>query len=107
MFNHGSTVPFDNVAVYARRLGNQLSLHFENLTTKPDEEVNEDIRKKLASNQFQLDHGSGLSKVRNILVGEFGGKSEDFAAVARNGKCHVDLVLQLDNLLKQYEDTIS
>lgn len=106
MFNHGSTAPFDNVAVCARRTDDKLSLHFENLITKPDEEVNEDIRKKLASNQFQLDHGSGLSKVKNILVGEFGGSNDDFSAVARNGKCHVDLVLKLDNLIKQNEDTI-
>lgn len=106
MFNHGSTQPFDNVAVIARRSGDQLRLHFENLTVKSDEEVNDDIKKKLESNRFQLEHGSGLSKVKNIVVSEFGGSSDDFSAVARGGKCHVDLVLQLEKLVKPYEDTI-
>ena len=106
MFNHGSTQPFDNVVVTARRTGGELRLHFENLTAKSDEEVNDDIRKKMNSNRFQQEHGSGLAKVKNILVSEFGGSCDDFTVEARDGKCHVDLLLQLDNLLKQYEDTI-
>lgn len=106
MFNHGSTQPFDNVAVSAKRTGNELRLHFENRTTKPDDVVNDDIQKRLASNRFQFEHGSGLSKVKNIVVSEFGGRSDDFSAVAKDGKCHVDLILQLDKLKKNNEDTI-
>lgn len=107
MFNHGSTQPFNNVAVSARRCGDELRLHFENLTTKPDEEVNDDIQNRLASNRFQQEHGSGLAKVKNIVINEFGCNDADFSVSARDGKCHVDLVLQLDKLIKRYEDTIS
>jgi len=106
MFNHGSTEPFDNVRVSAKRTDDRLKLHFENLTTRLDEEVNEEIQGRLASNRIQQEHGSGLAKVRNIVVSEFGGGIEDFSAEARNGRCHVDLILQLDNLIKRYEDTI-
>ena len=106
IFNHGSSEPFNNVRVMARRTDNDLKLHFENLITKPDDDVNEDIRKKLESNRFQLEHGSGLAKVKNILMSEFGGNRDDFMAEARKGKFHVDLLLKLDYLIKQNEDTI-
>lgn len=106
MFNHGSTEPFDNVRVAAKRTDDRLELSFENLTKRPDEEVNEEIQGRLASNRIQQEHGSGLAKVRNIVVSEFGGGMDDFSAEARDGRCYVNLILQLDNLIKRYEDTI-
>lgn len=107
MFNHGSTQSFDNVVVTACRIGGELRLHFENLTTKPDILVNEDIQRRLASNLYQQEHGSGLAKVRNIAISEFGCNDGDFSAIAKDGRCHVDLILQLEKLIKNYEDTIS
>lgn len=107
IFNHGKNQHNANVVISAKKQGDDMFLHFENLSQKSDEELNKDLKKRLESNVFQSEGGSGLAKVKNIVQSELGGTENDLKAVARDGKCNVDLVLHLNKLKKDYEDSIS
>lgn len=105
ILQHGSKREGCKIVIASRRIDahNQL-IHFENdLDLGVDEDkLNEIFMTRLAAtSSLQKEGGSGLVKAMNIIKYDFNNPSNSYTIEARNGKCLIDIVFNIDNMVAQ------
>lgn len=104
MFGHSKVEDTRQFVITAKRIEDNLKLHFENFTNEDDEVLNKAFETLLKSdNRYQLEGRSGLAKVMKIVRYDLLGSDDDFSVVAENGVCKVDVRINLDGLRKKEE----
>ena len=102
MFGHSKVENTRQFVISAKRIEDDLILHFENLTNEDDEVLNKMFETLLKSdNRYQLEGRSGLAKVMKIVRYDLLGSDDDFSVVAENGVCKVDVKINLNGLRKK------
>lgn len=89
---------------------NIMHIHFENeLPPNTDEDMLNQLfeEKKQAINLLQKERGSGLVKAINIIKYDFNNTQNIFKISAKDGKCLIDIMFYLNNMIKDAKDTIS
>ena len=105
MFGHSKVENTRQFVISAKRIEDDLILHFENLTNEDDEVLNKMFETLLKSdNRYQLEGRSGLAKVMKIVRYDLLGSDDDFSVVAENGVCKVDVKINLNGLRKNKEE---
>lgn len=67
-----------------------------------EDKLNEIFKTRLAAtSSLQKEGGSGLVKAMNIIKYDFNNPSNSYTIEARNGKCLIDIVFNLDNMVAQ------
>lgn len=104
MFGHSKVEDTRQFVITAKRIEDDLKLHFENFTNEDDEVLNKTFETLLKSdNRYQIEGRSGLAKVMKIVRYDLLGSDDDFSVVAENGICKVDVRINLDGLRKKEE----
>ena len=117
------SIIFSNMLTYSRKVSlhqfvlytavkddNIMHLHFENeLPQNVDEdELNQLFEeKKQSTNLLQKERGSGLVKALNIIKYDFNNIQNTFKIKAENGRCLIDIIFNLKNMIEDAENTIS
>lgn len=105
MFGHCKVEDIRHFVINAKRMEDDVVLHFENYTDETDDVLNSIFEELLKSdNRYQFEGRSGLAKVKKIVCYDLLGSDEDFIVVAENGVCKVDVKLKLNNLGKKEEN---
>ncbi len=103
ILQHGSKREGCKIVIGSKRLDSHRQLiHFENdLDAGVDEEkLNEIFQTRLAStSSLQKEGGSGLVKAMNIIKYDFNNPTNSYTIEAKDGKCLIDIVFNLDNML--------
>lgn len=81
--------------------GNDFHLHLENdIIPGSEDELNEKFKKMINDNaRLQKEGNSGIVKVQKILKDDFKCSSNDVTIIAKNGKCHVDVNINLSYIM--------
>lgn len=104
MFGHSKVEDTRQFVITAKRIEDDIKLHFENFTNENDAVLNKAFETLLKSdNRYQLEGRSGLAKVMKIVRYDLLGSDDDFSIVAENGVCKVDVRMKLDRLMKKEE----
>ena len=81
--------------------GNYQLIHLENLLPEDTDEnaLNRLFKERLGDECcLQKEGGSGLVKAMNIVKYDFGDKSNTFTIEARDGKCVIDILFNLNDM---------
>ena len=102
MFGHSKMEDTRHFVINAKRIADEILLHFENQTDETDDDLNKVFAELLKSdNRYQFEGRSGLAKVKKIVRYDLLGSDNDFSVIAENGICKVDVRLKLRNLVKK------
>lgn len=103
ILQHGSKREGCEIVIVSKRLDEHRQLiHFENdLDPSIDEEkLNEIFKTRLASiSSLQKEGGSGLVKAMNIIKYDFNNPENSYTIEAKDGKCLIDIIFNLDNMM--------
>ena len=110
MLEYSRKEPLHQFILHTAVIDNDIMhFHFEN---ELPENANEDElnqlfeEKEQAINLLQKEGGSGLVKAMNIIKYDFNNIQNSFKIEATAGKCFIDILFNLKNMIKYAEDTI-
>lgn len=111
MLQYGRKDGTCNILIESKLLENNIQLiHLENDLSKDtnEDELNAKFRTSLAAiSSLQKEGGSGLVKAMNIIKYDFNNVNNLYNIEAKGGKCLIDIMFNLENMIKNDEDSVS